>query len=639
MLLQRAAEIWTRTFQPARQPSRAWRSLATRIDATATRLESSSAADIASQAESLRYRARSGEPLSSLVPDAYPLVVEAARRQLGLRPYLVQILGGIALQSGCVAEMKTGEGKTLAATLPLFLNALRGEPCHLATANDYLAQRDADTMRPLFESLGQTVSFVASGMSQEERRAAYNCDITYGTAREFGFDFLRDQLALKSAGQTGASQSSAFSFLTVRSAVSGTVQRRPFGFALIDEADSLLIDEARTPLIISSQAGHAARDEALFRWASQVGSLFKPGTHLERDDERAPFELTPAGIRLVRSVNKPSELDALPLSEISDAILRAAFVAATLNRDVDYIVEDESKVLIVDEFTGRVARGRKWRNGVHQSVEAREGLPITPLTIHTARIAIPELFGLYDRVAGMTGTASSAAHEFWHLYGLRVCQIPTHRPSQRVTLAPTILRSADERWAAIADDVEATRAAGRPVLIGTRTITQSQQLSETLTSRGIPHEVLNAINHQEEASIISDAGQPRRVTVATNMAGRGTDIRLQDGAESNGGLHVICAEPQSAARIDRQLAGRCGRQGDPGSFQQFLSPDDAVLKEAGIDRQTEPADGTVLAQAIRRAQSTVERGHASQRSLLMQSSLKQREQLESLGLDPWLDAL
>jgi preprotein translocase subunit SecA len=535
--------------------------------------------------------------------------------------------------------MKTGEGKTLAATLPLFLNALRGEPCHLATANDYLAQRDADTMRPLFESLGQTVGFVAAGMSQDERRAAYSCDITYGTAREFGFDFLRDQLALTSAGQKGSSPSSAFSFLTDRSAAPGTVQRRPFGFALIDEADSLLIDEARTPLIISSQAGHAARDEALFRWASKAASQFETGTHLERHKDRAPFELTPAGVRLVRSICKPRELDTLPLSEISDAILRAAYVAATLKRDVDYIVEDESKVLIVDEFTGRVARGRKWRNGIHQAVEAREGLPITPLTVHTARIAIPELFGLYDRVSGMTGTASSAAHEFWRLYRLRVCRIPTHRRSQRVTLTPKILCSAEERWAAITDDVEATRAADRPVLIGTRTITQSKQLSETLTARGIPHEVLNALNHKEEASIISDAGQPQRVTVATNMAGRGTDIRLQGDTESNGGLHVICAEPQSAARIDRQLAGRCGRQGDPGSFQQFLSPDDEVLKEAGIDPQSLPAEGTSLAQKIRRAQSTVERGHASQRALLMQSSLKQREQLESLGLDPWLDAL
>jgi preprotein translocase subunit SecA len=639
MLLQRASEIWTRTFQPARQPSRAWRSLARQIDAAASRLESSSAADLAAQAESLRYRSRCGEPLSSLIPDAYPLAIEAARRQLGLRPYFVQILGGIALQAGFVAEMKTGEGKTLAATLPLFLNALRGEPCHLATANDYLAQRDAVTMRPLFESLGLTVGFVASGLSQDERRVAYDCDITYGTAREFGFDFLRDQIALASTGGTATSQPSVFSFLSDRSAASGTVQRRPFGFALIDEADSLLIDEARTPLIISSQAGQAERDEALFRWASQVASRFEIGTHLDRYEDRAAFELTPAGVRLVRSVGKPRELDALPLSEISDAILRAAYVAATLCRDVDYIVEDETKVLIVDEFTGRVARGRKWRNGIHQSVEAREGLPITPLTVHTARIAVPELFGLYDRVSGMTGTASSVAHEFWQLYRLRVCRIPTHRPSQRIALAPQSFQSVDERWAAVVEDVAAKRADGRPVLIGTRTITQSQQLSELLTERDIPHEVLNALNHEEEASIISDAGLPQRVTVATNMAGRGTDICLQGDAESNGGLHVICVEPQSAARIDRQLAGRCGRQGDPGSFQQFLSPEDEVLKEAGVDQKTTEAESSSLSQLIRRAQAAVERRHTEQRSILMQSSMRQRQQLESLGLDPWLDAL
>lgn len=636
MILQRVSEFWTRTFQPARKPGRAWRALARRIDFAAKKLESASDTDLAAQAESVRYRAHSGEPPATLIRDAYPLVVEAARRQLGLRPYRVQILGGLALQSGCVAEMATGEGKTLTAAMPLFLNALRGEPCHLATANDYLAERDAETMRPLYGSLGLTVGHVTAGMSQEERRAAYACDITYGTAREFGFDFLRDQLALTKADSvTGDPVCFA---VPSRAGTPGTVQRRPFGFALIDEADSLLIDEARTPLIISSQAGHAERDEALIRWAALVAPQFEAGLHLERQEDRAHFELTPTGVRLVRSIRKPRELDSLPLSEISDAVLRAAFVAATLTRDVDYIVEDDSKVLIVDEFTGRVARGRKWRNGVHQAVEAREQLPITPLTVHTARIAIPELFGLYDRVSGMTGTATSAAHEFWRLYGLRVCRIPTHRPSLRTVLPPRISASANERWSAIADDVEGTKSAGRPVLIGTRTIAQSQRLSEVLQERNISHEVLNALNHREEAAIIAEAGAPERVTVATNMAGRGTDIRLQGNAESTGGLHVICAEPQSAARIDRQLAGRCGRQGDNGSYQPFLSPDDEVLKEAWGERAG-VAGGESLPAAIGKAQSAVERHHAQERSLLMQSSTRQRQQLESLGLDPWLDAV
>lgn len=634
MILQRASELWTRTFQPARKPGRGWRALARRIDQAATKQESVSDTDLAVQAESLRYRAHSGEPLPSLVEDACPLVIEAARRQLGLRPYFVQILGGLALQSGCVAEMATGEGKTLTATMPLFLNSLRGESCHLATANDYLAERDAETMRPLFASLGLTVAHVSAGMSQEERRAAYGCDITYGTAREFGFDFLRDQLAL-----TKPDSGKAMSFgVPSRTGTAGTVQRRPFGFALIDEADSLLIDEARTPLIISSQAGHAERDEALFRWAAQVAPQFVAGTHLERNDDRAPFELTPPGVRLCRSIRKPRELDSLPMSDISDAVLRAAFVAGTLQRDVDYIVE-ELKVLIVDEFTGRVARGRKWRNGVHQAVEAREQLPITPLTVHTARIAIPELFGLYDRVSGMTGTASSVAHEFWRLYGLRVCRIPAHKPSRRNQLPAITTASAVERWSAIAGDVQAQRSAGRPVLIGTRTIAQSQELSEVLLEQNIPHEILNALNHAEEASIIAEAGAPQRVTVATNMAGRGTDIRLQGDAESHGGLHVICAEPQSAARIDRQLAGRCGRQGDTGSYQPFLSPDDEVLKEAWGERAGESTAGDALPAAIQKAQSAIERRHAQERSILMQSSSRQRRQLESLGLDPWLDAI
>lgn len=634
MILQRASELWTRTFQPARKPGRGWRALARRVDGAAKNLESVSDAELAVQAESLRYRAHSGEPLMSLVEDACPLVVEASRRQLGLRPYFVQILGGLALQSGCVAEMATGEGKTLTATMPLFLNSLRGEPCHLATANDYLAERDAETMRPLFASLGLTVAHVSAGMSQEERRTAYACDITYGTAREFGFDFLRDQLA-RSKPETG--EGIPFG-VPSGAGTAGTVQRRPFGFALIDEADSLLIDEARTPLIISSQAGHAERDEALFRWAARVSPQFETGTHLERNDDRAPFELTPPGVRLCRSIRKPRVLDSLPMSEISDAVLRAAFVAETLQRDVDYIIE-ESKVLIVDEFTGRVARGRKWRNGVHQAVEAKEELPITSLTVHTARIAIPELFGLYDRVSGMTGTANSVAHEFWRLYGLRVCRIPTHKPSRRTQLPALTTGSAAERWSAIAEDIQAQRSAGRPVLIGTRTIAQSQELSEVLQEQNIPHEVLNALNHREEASIITEAGTPQRVTVATNMAGRGTDIRLQGDAESRGGLHVICAEPQSAARIDRQLAGRCGRQGDTGSYQPFLSPDDEVLKEAWGERAGESTVGDSLAAAIQKAQSAVERRHAQERSILMRSSSRQRRQLESLGLDPWLDAI
>ena len=634
MILQRASELWTRTFQPARKPGRAWRALARRIDGAAAMLESVSDTDLAAQAESLRYRAHSGEPLASLVDDACPLVIEASRRQLGLRPYFVQILGGLALQSGCVAEMATGEGKTLTATMPLFLNSLCGEPCHLATANDYLAERDAGTMRPLFASLGLTVAHVSAGMSQEERRAAYASDITYGTAREFGFDFLRDQLALTKS-DTGEAKSFG---VPSRAGAAGTVQRRPFGFALIDEADSLLIDEARTPLIISSQAGHAERDEALFRWAAKVAPQFAAGTQLERNDDRAPFELTPSGVRLCRSIRKPRALDSLPMSDISDAVLRAAFVAATLLRDVDYIVE-ESKVLIVDEFTGRVARGRKWRNGVHQAVEAKEQLPITSLTVHTARIAIPELFGLYDRVSGMTGTASSVAHEFWRLYGLRVCRIPTHKPSRRTQLPAVNTASAAERWSAIAEDIAAQRAAGRPVLIGTRTIAQSQELSEILQEEKIPHDVLNALNHREEASIIAEAGAPERVTVATNMAGRGTDIRLQGDAELRGGLHVICAEPQSAARIDRQLAGRCARQGDTGSYQPFLSPEDEVLKEAWGERAGETTAADSLSAGIQKAQSAVERRHAQERSILMQSSSRQRRQLESLGLDPWLDAI
>jgi len=641
MLLHRASEIWTRATGRARPPIRAWYSLARRIDHSARQLQSATPTELAAKSESLRFRARSGEPLTALREEACPLVVEAARRVLGLRPYFVQILGGLALQSGCVAEMQTGEGKTLTATFPLYLHALCGRSCHLATANDYLARRDAEMVRPLFEMLGLTVGFVTAETTHEERRLAYACDITYGTAREFGFDFLRDQLALDDKGSLSRSESVLIRGFgaTEPGSRQGTVQRRPFGFALIDEADSLLIDEARTPLIISSEAQQTNSHQTLFRWASRAAAGFQEGSHLERDNERAAFQLTPGGSRLIRSLQKPPELNSLPLSEITDAIVRAAYAAATLVRNVDYIVEGE-KVVIVDEFTGRVARGRKWRNGIHQAVEAREGLTITPLTVHTARIAVPEMLSLYDRVSGMTGTASSIAREFRKLYRLHVCRIPTNCPSRRQRLEPRVVGSIEERWKGIADDVESVRGAGRPVLIGTRTITQSQQLSEILHARRIPHEVLNALHHQQEASIIADAGRPERVTVATNMAGRGTDIRLQNDSESRGGLHVICAEPQSAARIDRQLAGRCARQGDPGTFQQFLSPEDEILKEAECQSEHHSTgNARAVVATARRAQSIVERRHAEQRSLLMQSAFRQRQQLESLGLDPWLDAL
>lgn len=652
MVLQHANELLTRTFRSPRRPARRWKRLAGHIDHLATRLEAKSDAELRQLGAATQFRVRCGEPLNTLLPEAFALVIESARRHIGLRHYRVQILGGIALHAGGVAEMQTGEGKTLVATLPLFLNALRGQPVHLATANDYLARRDADQMRPLFESLGLTAAAVTGDMSPAERRTAYDCDITYGTAREFGFDFLRDRLSLKARG-LGDSPLFAET-LGVPSLIGVergpqermTVQRHPLHFAIVDEADSLLIDEARTPLIISSEQGDRRTQEALFRWCFGAVGKFDPGEHLEADAESGQFELTRPGFRLMRALPKPPQLDELPMSDIIDGLLQAVYAAQNLRRDDHYVVRD-GKVQIVDEFTGRISEGRKWQNGIHQAVEAREGVDVSPLTAHCARISVQELFGLYDRVSGMTGTASSAACELLSVYRLPVYRIPTRRKVQRVLRSPSVLASSDARWQAITDEVRELTAVGRPVLIGTRTIEQSEQLSSLLTDEGLEHEVLNARNHASEADIVADAGHPGRVTVATNMAGRGTDIVLQGNTEELGGLHVICSEPHASARIDRQLAGRCARQGDPGSFHQFMSLEDAVLKDglskAAMESLWQSAstrlNSPILANEFRRAQRSLERRHEQQRQALLAQARLRAGQLVQLGQDPWLDAV
>lgn len=611
-------------------------------------------------AAALRYRARSGEPLGTLLSEAFAIVVDASRRHLGLTHYPVQVLGGIALHHGCIAEMQTGEGKTLVATLPVFLNALRGLPIHVATANDYLAHRDANWMRPVYESLGLTVSSVTGDMTPAERRLAYDCDITYGTAREFGFDFLRDRLTLRVSGQSEsplfADSLSTPTFGNAVNQVSDasqnqtaqrpTVQRHPLHFALIDEADSLLIDEARTPLIISSESGDQQTKAALYRWCAAAAGKFQIGEHVSRDEDSGQFELTPAGYRLVRSLPRPPLLNELPMSDITDGVVRASYVVDALKLDEHYVVKD-GKVYIVDEYSGRIAEGRKWRNGVHQAVEAREQLEVTPLTTHNARITVQELFGQYDRISGMTGTAATAAHEFLSVYGLPVFKIPTRRPTRRESWSVQILQTADARWEAIAQEVKQQHDTGRPVLVGTRTIEQSERLATLLTDVGIDHQLLNARNHAREAEIVAEAGQPGRVTVATNMAGRGTDIALHGDSEDRGGLHVICGELHAAARIDRQLIGRCARQGDLGSYRQFLSLDDDILKE-GLDKlalsqlhrrgqhQTNAVSATLP--EFLRAQRFVERHHEQDRELLLVHARHRASQLQQLGQNPWLDA-
>ena len=653
MFWHRLSEFWLTTFRSPRRPPAGWRRLAFEVVDRAQRLGSQSEAELRQAAMSLRYRVLSGESLDQVLPEAFALVVETSSRQLGMRHFPVQILGGIALHRGCIAEIQTGEGKTLLATLPLFLNALSGMPVHLATANDYLAKRDADQLRPIFESLGMSVGAITGDLSPCQRRAAYACDITYGTAREFGFDFLRDRLTLRASGKD---VSPLFSELLRSGGQPGgqstsleqsTIQRHPLHFALIDEADSLLIDEARTPLIISSQATDPSMTEALLRWSARVADEFRNVELVVLDPESKQRELTSAGFRRLRAVSKPAEINGVPLSELAESVVRSVTVAETLQRDQHYVVRD-GEIMIVDEFTGRISDGRKWRNGVHQAIEAREGVPLSPMTHHSARITVQEFFARYGRVCGMTGTAASSAFEFWNVYGLPVMQLPTHKPARRQRWGDRVLPTADARWAAIAADVLDMQRAGRPILIGTRTIEQSEQLSSRLTTVGLEHQVLNARNHAREAEVIADAGRPGCVTVATNMAGRGTDIRLQGDAEARGGLHVICSELHPSARIDRQLAGRCGRQGDPGSVQSFMSLDDEILatglgrERAAQMREFGLASAAPLDQhatAFRNAQATVERTHQQERQLLVAHTRQQTRQLAQLGLDPFLDGV
>jgi preprotein translocase subunit SecA len=594
---------------------------------------------------SLRYRAKSREPLETLLPEAFALVREAGRRTLNMRHFDVQILGGIALHNRTIAEMQTGEGKTLVATLPLYLAALRGEGVHLATVNDYLAQRDANWMRPIYELLGMSVGFIQSMMSQEERAKSYACDITYGTANEFGFDFLRDRLLHRRIRE---GQTDVVAQMLGQGSDSGgekPVQRDPY-FAIVDEADSILIDEARTPLIISALPDEAQKAEAeLYRWSAAAVPNFIEEEHYEFDYEKRTAELTAEGRRLVRSLPRSGWVEQVGMLSIYDSIERAIRANQGFILDRHYVVR-KGEIMIVDEFTGRIAEGRKWRDGLHQAIEAKEAVDVTIATGHAARVTIQDYFHRYPRLAGMTGTAATSAPELRKIYKVKVVLIPTHRPPIRTKLPTAIFGTEDAKFAAIVDEVIKMRNTGRPVLIGTRSIDKSEKLSAMLQSALVFHQVLNARHIAAEAEIIAQAGQQGRVTVSTNMAGRGTDIRLGEGIAELGGLHIILTEMHDAARVDRQLIGRCGRQGDPGSYRQYLALDDDILimglgpKRADKLKalgQSSPGPFERLANLFRRAQRRIERRHFRDRKTLMYHEKERKKVLIQMGQDPYLD--
>lgn len=628
-----------------------WHRQLARINALEATLQGEEDAGLKKRSLALRYRAMAGERLKSLLPEAYALVREAGRRTLKMRHYDVQIIGGIALFEGHIAEMQTGEGKTLTATLPMYLHSLVGKGAHLATVNDYLAKRDAEWMTPLYEMLGVNVGIIQTSDDQTSRRKSYSAAVTYGTAKEFGFDFLRDRLLLRAqnriqtemlgGGDGGFNQSGDQPVM------------RGMHFCLVDEADSILIDEARTPLIIGS-IEDTVRDQIVetYRWAAEHATEFLIDEHYEIDDETKRYELTSRGRGKVRALPKFDLVRTMGLVDLYEYVERAIKVHHEFLLDRQYVIRPSEKdpnvdeIVIVDEFTGRLAEGRKWRDGIHQAIEAKENIEISVPTGQAARITVQDLFLRYPHLAGMTGTAATSARELARIYRTPVVRVPTNRPPKRKQLPAKVYGAIESKFQAIALEVQAIHDTGRPVLIGTRSIDKSILLSRLLDELGIEHEVLNANNVQREAEIVARAGECGKVTVATNMAGRGTDIKLSDDVEQLGGMHVICTELHDAARIDRQLIGRCGRQGDRGSYRQYLSLDDDILKSGlgatraeKLKNKGEWVTGSVdsMARLFVRAQRKVERKHFRDRMVLMHHEKERKKMQREIGQDPYLD--
>ena len=589
----------------------------------------------------LAYEARKKEKVSPLLSRGFALVIAAATRKLKMTHYDVQLAGGRAMCDGHIIEMRTGEGKTLTATLPLFIHALAGRGVLLATANDYLARRDAAEMQPVYQALGMNVGIIQTEMSRPQRRASYKCHITYGTMKEFGFDFLRDH-----SGERKRSQQQLWYGSSGPQAPDKDqpVHREPH-FILIDEADSILIDEARTPMIISSAADEDAQQQQLqlFKWCAQVADQFYEDDHYWYDKERRKVDLTPDGTALVRAIGKPAGLDGVGLPEMYDFIERAIQVHRDYEADREYVIRDD-EIVIVDEATGRLSEGRRWSRGIHQAIEAKENVKVTVETETQAKITVQSFVSRFPMIAGMTGTAISATKEFRKIYRTPVTVIPPNRKSQRKEQPIHFSKTESEKWAAVLNNIKEVFATERPILIGTRSISKSELLSRLLKQEGILHSVLNARQVEQEADIVAAAGQRGRVTVATNMAGRGTDIKIDSAVAELGGLHVVGTEMHESARIDRQLLGRCGRQGDPGSFCQFISSEDKLLESAYGKQKADRYRiiGKIRSSRwwidlFRKAQRKVENQHYRSRKILMYNEKQLAKSHREMGLDPILD--
>ncbi len=554
---------------------------ASRIIAMEDEYRHTSDAHLRDACQELRARFRRNRETPEDVDRAAAIIREVADRTLGIRPYPVQVAGALALESGCIVEMATGEGKTVTGTIPATLGGWRGRGCHVITANDYLAIRDAKEMSPVYEFCGLSVKGLDPEMPPDARREAYQCDITYTTNKEAAADFLRDRLALGRLSGTSA----ALLAKIADGGGSGTdrLVQRGLACAIVDEADSVLIDEAVTPLIISGEAPNPQQVEA-FHQAAELASELRPTEHYRVNMRYHEVELTNAGKAALAELGTSAGGLWNGARRREELVVQALTARELYLLGKQYVIQ-EDKVVIVDEFTGRLMPDREWRDGLHQAVTAKEGLEVQPPKDTYARISFQRFFRMYRKLSGMTGTAAEARQEFWEVYRLPIVVVPTNKPCIREELPDRVFATAESRWNAVVEEIREVHQAGRPVLVGTRSVRASEHLSELLVQKGLEHQVLNAVFHEQEAGIVAQAGQPARITVATNMAGRGTDIKLARGIAELGGLHVIATERHESRRVDRQLFGRCARQGDPGSSRAFVALEDEL-----VTRHAAPVD-------------------------------------------------
>ena len=574
-----------------------------RINSLEPSMQKLSDASLAAKTVEFRQRLENGETLDLLLPEAFAAVREASLRTTGMRHFDVQLLGGVTLHEGKIAEMKTGEGKTLVATLPVYLNALDGKGVHLVTVNDYLAKRDSEWMGKIYKFMGLSVGLISHGLDFDERKAAYAADITYGTNNEFGFDYLRDNMVIYSEQMV----------------------QRPLNYAIVDEVDSILIDEARTPLIIS---GPGEKSTDLYYVLAKVVPKLREGEDYTVDEKLHTVAPTEAGVAKAEKALNVRNLYDNENMELSHHFNQALRAHALMHRDKDYVVKD-GEVIIVDEFTGRLMFGRRYSDGLHQAIEAKEGVKIERESQTLATITFQNYFRMYNKLSGMTGTAKTEEQEFRKIYGLDVIVIPTHRPMVRLDHPDVIYKTKRGKYKAAVAEITELYAKGQPVLVGTTSIAQSEDLSAMLKRQGVPHNVLNAKFHEMEAQIISQAGQRAAVTIATNMAGRGTDIVLGEGVPELGGLHIIGTERHESRRIDNQLRGRSGRQGDPGSSRFYLSLEDDLMRLFGAENisslmdklgmeEDEPIEHSLITRSIEQAQKKVEAQHFNTRKHVLE---------------------